>query len=280
MRERHSKMKNEVLVRPLKWHEIPLLEGMAPPEWNSDLPAFMTTHFGEPYFYPIVADMSGAIIGVAEDIQNGETGWLGNIIVLPEHRGQGIGTELTVCLIQHLAARGCRRQLLIATPLGEPIYRKLNFRVSSRYRFFKGPRLTGPTDFSTLRGIGLQDSGPILDLDRQASGEDRGLMLSKFFSGGWVHQDRSTWKVDCFFLPAFGAGLIVAANKDAGLALLQLKHSQVERMEVLPEANRDAADFLLRNGFEEFMTAPRMFLGEEADWKPHCVYARGSGYSG
>ncbi len=273
-------MKNEVIIRPLQRHEIPLLEGMAPADWNSDLPAFMISHFGEPYFYPIIADMRGAIIGVANAIQNGETGWLGNIIVRPEHRNQGMGTQLTRSLVQHFAALGCRRQLLIATPLGEPIYRKLDFRMSSQYKFFKGPWLTGPTDFSTLRGIGPQDSGPILDLDRQASGEDRGRMLGKFFSGGWVHQDRSSWKVDGFFLPAFGAGLIVAANKDAGLALLRLKHSQAERTAVVPEANRDAADFLVRNGFEEYMTAPRMFLGEEADWKPQCIYARGSGYSG
>jgi len=273
-------MKKEVIIRPLQRHEIPQLEGMAPPEWNSDLPAFMISHFGEPYFFPIVADLGGAIAGVGNGIQNGETGWLGNIIVRPEHRNLGFGTQLTRSLIQHFAATGCRRQLLIATPLGERLYRKLDFQVSSHYRFFKGSRLTGPTDFSTLRGIGPQDSGPILDLDRMFSGEDRGRMLSKFFSDGWVHQDRSSRKVDGFFLPAFGAGLIIAANKDAGLALLRLKHSQEERTAVVPEANRDAVDFLLRNGFEEFMTAPRMFLGEEADWKPQCIYARGSGYSG
>ncbi len=273
-------MKNYVIIRPLEKQEIPKLAGMAPPEWHSDLPTFMTIHFGEPYFHPIVADIENKIIGVANGIQTGETGWLGNIIVQPEWRGRGIGTDLTDSLIRHFSDRGCRRQLLIATPLGEPIYLKLSFRVSSYYEFFKGPQLAGPADFSTLRAIGPHDVGPILDLDRYVSGEDRGRMLLKFFPGGWVHQDRSTWHIDGFFLPDFGAGLIIAANKNAGLALLRLKHSRAERMAVIPEANRDAADFLLQNGYEQYMIAPRMYLSEEADWKPECVYARGSGYCG
>jgi ribosomal protein S18 acetylase RimI-like enzyme len=81
-------------IRPIEPMEIPTLKDFAPPDWSSDLSIVFAFHFGQPYFHPIVAELDGKLVGCAQGILTGKSGWLGNIIVLPEYRGRGIGTGL------------------------------------------------------------------------------------------------------------------------------------------------------------------------------------------
>jgi len=126
-------------IRPVKSIELPLLKGFAPVEWNTDLTEAFSFHFGRPYFHPVVAEQDGRVVGCAQGLLNGKTGWLGNVIVLPEFRGRGIGLALTQSLVDFFKAEGCISQVLIATKMGEPVYRRLGFAVTSRYIFLKRP---------------------------------------------------------------------------------------------------------------------------------------------
>jgi ribosomal protein S18 acetylase RimI-like enzyme len=46
----------------------------------------------------------------------------------PEHRHQGIGTAMTAAALGLARERGIPRAALTATPIAEPIYRRLGFR--------------------------------------------------------------------------------------------------------------------------------------------------------
>jgi ribosomal protein S18 acetylase RimI-like enzyme len=57
----------------------------------------------------------------------------------PAHRGRGLGTAATVAVADELARRGADVLSLQATPMGEPIYRRLGFVEIGRYRWWLAP---------------------------------------------------------------------------------------------------------------------------------------------
>jgi GNAT superfamily N-acetyltransferase len=269
-----------LIIRPLEHSELPLLKDFAPPEWNTDLSVTFSFHFGQPYYYPIVANLDGIIVGCAQGLLNGEVGWLGNIIVLPEVRGRGIGQALTQHLVEFFRSKGCTSQILIATQLGEPVYRKLGFIEVSRYVFLKRADPLAPEPVSYVRRAIEKDFPQLLALDRQASGEERAPFLGRFFETAWVYEKEPSEGVEGFYLPDLRDGPVIASTEQAGRTLLQFKLGQGKTFVVLPEGNIPALDFLKRAGFEETASAPRMTLGKDADWKPAWVFSRGAGYCG
>jgi GNAT superfamily N-acetyltransferase len=94
-------------IRPVKYIELPLLQNLAPSEWNTDVSRLFASYFGQPYFHPIVAVHTGQVVGCANGLLHQGTGWLGNIIVLPEYRHQGIGSALTAYLVEYFHIHGC-----------------------------------------------------------------------------------------------------------------------------------------------------------------------------
>ncbi|MBN3034285.1 MAG: GNAT family N-acetyltransferase [Bacteroidales bacterium] len=82
-------------IRNLKPDEITILGDFAPAEWNYSLSEFLDFYFREKFFRTVVAVLDGQIAGTGNAFCFGTTGWLANIIVLPEYRRQGIGTAIT-----------------------------------------------------------------------------------------------------------------------------------------------------------------------------------------
>jgi GNAT superfamily N-acetyltransferase len=269
-------------IRPLQYSDRPVLQNLPPEEWNFDLPQFLLLHFGQTYFYPIVAELDHRIVGFGNGIINRTTGWLGNIIVLPEFQKQGIGYRITHHLMEYFKDQGCSSQLLIATKAGEGLYRKLGFKISSMYLFFHKDGIDQPRPYNStnIRMIKEEDYPLIRKLDQEISGEVRHRLIEQFLPTGWVYSSASSEEVEGFYLPNFGNGLIIAKEDEAGLALLEFKISLGISTIVVPSANTAARDVLIHHGFTEAMTVPRMVFGEELNWKPDKVYSRAAGYCG
>lgn len=266
-------------IRSLLHYEIDLLKGFPPEEWNFDLSKFLLIHFGKFYFYPLVAVIDNKIVGVANGILNEKVGWLGNIIVLPEFRRQGIGYKLTKYLIDFFNSNDCTTQLLIATKDGEKLYRKLGFKISSIYIFYKGGQILVKDTNPSIRKIRPEDLVSIIELDQKISGEKRAHLIENFYSTGWIHIKGSLNKIDGFYLPELGNGLIITENNKSGLELLEFKLKQSDNV-VVPLENKTAQDFLIKNGYTEYLRVPRMVLGKEVSWKSKFIFSRAAGYCG
>lgn len=266
------------LLRDLELHDVPTLAAFAPENWRMALDAVLLQHVSRSYFLARVATDENGIAAVAQGIVTGRAGWLGNIIVRPEARKRGLGKRMTQDMMDVLHARGCSSLLLIATEMGEPVYRKIGFRRTEEYVFLKVPRLPLRATPS-IRRLGPNDSSQALDIDAMATGETRDGLLAPHLGLGWGHVD-SCGVLDAFFLPSFGAGLVIARTPEAGCALLEFKHALYSQDTVVPSGNSAAVQFLMSHGAKETMRAPRMAFGNETSWHPECIFARGTGYCG
>jgi len=217
---------------------------------------------------------------VGQGIRNGDTGWLGNIIVPEQHRRLGHGFALTAALVDTLRAEGCQRQLLIATQMGEPVYAKLGFRVTGHYAFFNRWRGESQDPEPGIVPLEPGDREAMLLLDRQSVSEDRSDLISPFFDDGFGYRESRESPLRGYFLPRFGAGLVVAVDRRAGEALLRFKHGRMEAGAVVPEGNPEALAFLLGQGCVQSARAPRMALGDDQGWQPGQVWSRAAGYCG
>jgi len=266
-------------IRALLPNEIPFLAALTPPEWNTNLSITFSFHLGQPYFYPIAAELDEKFIGCANGLWNKNAGWLGNIVVAAEARGQGIGSALTRNLIAFFQSKEVTHQILIATKMGEPVYRKLGFETTSFYIFLKTEEPVSLLKATGVRPCKQEDYETIFHLDRSITGEERRPFLERFLKSGWVHESDSN-ELDGFFLPDLSQGPILAENDTAGLSLLTYKLSCGCKSIVIPESNTVALSFLQERNFQETARAPRMVLGRDTDWHPEHVYSRGGGYCG
>jgi GNAT superfamily N-acetyltransferase len=267
-------------IRQIEQSEISQLQNFPPEDWNLDLQQLLSFHFGYPYFYPAAAEVDKKIIGCGIAIVHETISWLGTIIVLPEYRRRGIGKEITSHLMQYCKDRGCTTQLLTASALGESVYRKLGFRTSAEYVFYKRESIAPIQHISNVREVKQKDLQSIKRLDREVTGEQRFPFLKRFLSTGWVYDPGKPDHITGVYLPDFGSGLIITKDSEAGLALMKLRFNHGKTTAVVPSLNTIAREYLLSEGFQEYRTAPRMVLGQDVNWNPAMLYNRATGYCG
>jgi len=82
-----------------------------------------------------------------------------------------------------------------------------------------------------------------------------------------------------YYIPDLKEGLIVADTIHAGLELMKLKYSRVDKA-VLPSGNIDGCEFLQQHGFIQTKIGTRMVYGKNADWKPTMMFSRIGGNLG
>ena len=75
--------------------------------------------------------VAGAILYMAHGV--GGIGWVGT---LPDEFGRGYGRAITWAVIEEGIRRGARFMNLQASPMGEPMYRKMGFTTPTHYRWF------------------------------------------------------------------------------------------------------------------------------------------------
>jgi GNAT superfamily N-acetyltransferase len=72
-----------------------------------------------------ILDRDGATVAFARTVTDGETfAWVADVLVLPEHRGQGLGTALMAAVVETLP--GVKR-LLLATKDAHGLYAHSGF---------------------------------------------------------------------------------------------------------------------------------------------------------
>jgi len=267
------------MIRELKESEIKGLNNLPPADWEFDYETFVKNFFAEDFYHAFIIIQDERIVGTGNVIQKEKVGWLANIIVHEDYRGKGLGYKMTKFLVDFLNDKGCETQLLIATKLGEIVYKKVGFRKISEYQCFDSKVDKDFNYSNSFRELKNSDLESIYKLDSEANGENRTHLIDKFFRNGFGFFNNDN-KLLGFFLPDFGQGLVLSRDNQAGIELLRLKHSKKGKRTLLPIENQDGINFLERIGLRKGEKSSRMILGKENKWNPKYIYSYGGGYCG
>jgi GNAT superfamily N-acetyltransferase len=225
-----------------------------------------------------VAERRHAIVGTGAGLLFGATGWIGGLGVEPGSRRRGIATQLTTQVVEWLRNQGARTLLLQATAQGRPVYERLGFVAEGGYRMWSMPpsrraRRHAVGAHRPLRPLRDADLDAVLALDRMITGEDRVLPIRAAWPSGGVALRSGDGLRGYHLHTPWGPGPTLAADRDAGLALIESARRADETVRVgVPEANVAAVAALTGNGYEEVAGTERMRLGPEVPWHPELVF--------
>lgn len=263
-------------ILPLNPSDLDLLPQIQPLDWT-DIRIPVSSYLEPEYCYPFKAIIDDVLVGTGTAILHEKTGWLSTIVTHGQYRNQGIGKRITEHLLDFLLKQNCEYIYLIATILGEPVYRKLGFITESRYNSYKDINLENLLISKNINPYQSDYKQAIFELDKIISGEDRSQHLETFLSDSFVYLQNE--QVAGVYFPSFGDGLIVANAETAGLELMK-KRFQKFNMACFPEENKTAHDFMLLSGYEPIMNPARMYFGKQMPWKPEGLYNRVGGNIG
>lgn len=265
-------------IRKIEKDELSLIRDLPPPDWKIDLEKVYSQHYNQDYFYPIVTIMDSEIVGTGIAVINDNATWLGIIIVKENYRNNGLGKAITNHLIHYSKSKGIDTIILTATELGLPVYKKIGFEPDLNYLFFKTDSLI-KIDCVTkhISEITENDHPGIFELDFAISGERREKLLARSLKTGFKYKDKI---LKGYYLPDFGAGLIISDSEISGLELLKFKLSRDTSPVCVPETNEAAIDYLRSRSYYQYFKTPRMFLNKNVKWDSRNVYSRGCGYLG
>lgn len=253
------------------------LTALQPVGWSDIVPHFRW-YIDDAFCHPIKVMVSNQIAGVGATIVHGDVAWLGHIIVCEAYRRQGIGEQITKYLMSSARLHGCETIRLIASDLGVPVYEKLGFETETEYLFFKDLQVANlPESQFILSAYTTRDCDAVAAMDFLAVGENRMAHLALHLEQGVVA--RSEHRLEGFYLPTLGEGLIISDTPFAGLVLLR-HHLGKYSKAVFPRDNEIAAKFLTDLGYRIDATAKRMVLGKLQPTNLQYVYNRIAGNLG
>lgn len=118
-----------------------------------------------------------AVIGVGSGIAYGRLGVVGNMVVAPDHRRLGIGTEILERLLAFLDERGCTQVELYATAEGRPLYARHGFGPAGSSALARIGRGAIPSPSRTAIPASADDLAAIATYDAERFGGDRSPIL-------------------------------------------------------------------------------------------------------
>ena len=267
-------------IQPLNPADLNAANQLKPEGWGDILDS-LTFYSHSPFCFPMKVMIEDRIAGIGTSIVHGNSAWLAHIIVHPDFRKQGIGHFITQTLVDRLHQQRIETIYLIATDLGEPVYRKLGFTTEAEYAFFKGVslksgRLNAPLSDSVFNYT-VEFKKQVLNLDREHSGEERLKLLEPHLENGLVYLNGSV--AEGFYLRTLGEGMIIASTQEAGIDLLKLRF-RTNEIAAFPVDNLSAVSFMQTHDFSSFKTAKRMRLGIKRKWNPEANFNRIGGNLG
>jgi ribosomal protein S18 acetylase RimI-like enzyme len=290
--EAHVKVKRHggtPAIRPLRPADVGFCVAQTGREgWTSTVDDF-AVHLAHDPEGCFVATVGGDLAGMVTTTHYRETGWIGNLIVPPEHRGRRLGSALMERAIACIESRGTKTFRLEADPLGIGIYRRLGFvdeYTSPRFRLEPG----SPGGNESVARLVAGDIPAVASFDAPNFGDDRSRLLALL-----LDRARAAFRVPRqgsiagYLLVLGGAhglrvGPWVAEEPQAARELLQAALASSGGQTVtlaVPGPNHLCQELVRRAGFRETPSSLRMVRGAAAGrGKPENVYALANGAVG
>jgi ribosomal protein S18 acetylase RimI-like enzyme len=236
-----------------------------------------------------IAETGGQPIGLVTTTRYVRGAWIGNLIVLPGHRRQGIGQRLMTRAMEHLSDRGVRTIRLEADPPGIQIYRRLGFvdeSESLRFRFTPD----GGAGPAAAERVTPADLPALAAFDAEHFGDERKRLLELLYQQAtatyWVRGDGAV-RGYAFTVPStlgVRLGPCVATDRPAAELLLQSVMADSPNTTIVlgvSEFNDGAIGLFESLGFERAPSSFRMVYGLQDGVGRHAnVYAIANGAMG
>jgi GNAT superfamily N-acetyltransferase len=254
--------------------DIDHLNELQPQGWE-DIRPYFYYYVSSPSCDPIKMCVGNKIAAVGTTIRHPDTAWLAHVIVHPDFRNQGLGQILTETLVKRLDSTKIKTVYLDATDMGFPVYRKLGFEVETEYIHLDGELLNQNLN-NPASVVPFLDKyrEAILQLDKQTSGENRGLILDDHLKSSLIYLQEET--VCGVYFPHFFERAIIANDPEAGTELMKLR-MRVKNIFRFPINNQRGIDFLLQHNYQKTRTSRKMILGENREYLGEYNYNRISG---
>lgn len=134
-----------------------------------------------------VAEVGGNVCGTTTTIvYENRFAWIGMVLVDPEYRSRGFGTQLLQKAIKHLDEQQVATIKLDATPQGKPIYENLRF--ACEYELERWTLQRTAADAGIVRGCDRSESASpkllesVFRKDQEIFGASRSFFTQKFAS--------------------------------------------------------------------------------------------------
>ena len=263
-------------IKPIDINDISKLPPLQPEGWYDIVPLF-EFYMKSSFCFPIKAIVKNEIAGVGSVIVHDDVAWFAHIIVRSDYRCRGIGLQIVQTLIEIANENNCSTKYLIATDLGEPVYKKVGFVVETEYLVHKNVVKKEYAISDIIYPYEEEYKECIMVLDRDVSGESRMMHLEEHLANCKVYKQND--EVEGYYIQTLGEGLIIANSEIAGIELLKLHLKQSERV-VIPKNNHAAQKFMEETEFGEMNVIKRMRLGEERKVQFAKIYNRIGGNVG
>jgi N-acetylglutamate synthase and related acetyltransferases len=270
------KSKNDMEIKPVEVSDVSALSHLQPAGWVNIMPVF-DFYVNSSSCFPIKVMMDNKIVGLGTTIIHSDVAWLGHIIVDSDYRCRGIGSRITRTLIEISEKYRCSTIYLIATELGEFIYKKIGFVTETEYLVHTDVRKKDWVISDHIYPYEHRYREEIRKLDKQISGEDRMIHLEEHFKSGRIYYSNN--RLEGYYMPTWGEGLIIASTEKGGIELLKAHLKNKERV-VIPQNNHIARRFLQETGVGEVKAIKRMRLGSERQVHFFNIYNRIGGNLG
>jgi len=237
-----------------------------------------------------VAEIDGEPAGMVTTTAFERTGWIGNLIVTPDHRRDGVGTRLMEHALERLRAAGLGTVRIDADPPGMGIYKRLGFvETYDSLRFWsrdmRGCAHTG------VRTMSSTDHDAVAAFDAARFGDDRSRflrLLADVCTHALVLIDDGELAGFSFVIPTQDGvqlGPTVAAGVGAARALIETAADMAGAPALvtgLPATNTGGCSLLRSLGFADGAPSRRMVWGDPSriNEDPAAIFALASGACG
>jgi predicted N-acetyltransferase YhbS len=222
---------------------------------------------------------NGEVVGTVTTTRHGSAlGWIGMMLVHPDHRSRGIGRKLMEQALAYLRARGIRCVKLDATPAGKPLYESLGFLDECRLTRWRRPeraRRVGIEDAADagIRTLERRDLRAVEALDLKAFGAGRLSLLKHMYilaRAKLVWTDGVSGEVTGWGLLRPGEqadylGPLICGSQQGVAALVRALLRAAEMRPVIWDIfdeNGPAIDLARQFGFAPERPLTRMYCGE------------------
>lgn len=264
-------------LEPITFNDLDEIRNLQPKDWGNIIPD-IEFYLKSTFCNPIKATIDNKIAGIGTLIIFENTSWIAHIIVDSNYRNKGVGSRIVNELLRKIKENSIETCSLIATDLGKPVYLKAGFRIETEYIFLQREKqwIDCPVSENVIP-FEEKYRTAIYELDKKISGENREMLLKNYLDTSMLYIENKN--VVGYYLPDLKEGLIFADTNEAGLELMKLKYSTVDKA-VIPIENVRGLEFLKQKGFIETSKGTRMLFGKYLNSNFSKMYSRIGGNFG